>query len=259
MPDQKEKKSKVRSPNFPAFSLERSLECAVKLYERFAKNSVAFEVATKALGYSAKSSVGKQVMATLSYYGLIESQGIGEARKIKVSDLAFKIIFDKRQNSSDRGRAIREAALRPRLFKEIAEKNRDKLPDDAALEYELINEHSFNTGTVKDFISVFKKTMDFAKVYESDIMPDEKTLEEETGMIVQDEKTGLKGNALPPIPPMGGEREKALYSLGGDLKVRIVFSGKSTISDKAIEKLMKLLEINKEDFIEEKVDSEEPN
>jgi hypothetical protein len=57
----------------------------------------------------------------------------------------------------------------------------------------------------------------------------------------------------------GNEREKALYSLGGDLKVRIVFSGSSAISDKAIEKLMKLLAINKEDFIEEKPDEKESN
>jgi hypothetical protein len=233
------------------------------LYEKYARTSIAFEVAAKAMGFSPKSSSGLQVMASLSYYRLIDIKGIGIDRRVSISDLAFEIIMDKRPESKDKEAAIKEAALNPAFFKKIKEFYGNQIPDDSSLEYDLPFKFKFNPGTVKEFIRVFKDTMSFAKVYESDIMPDENTLLEETGMIAQEEKIGTKG--IPPQgasrPPVaaaiGNEREKALYSLGGDLKVRIIFSGNSAISSKAIKKLMDLLNLNKDDFIEEPHDDKE--
>jgi hypothetical protein len=260
----KKKKTKVRSPNYPGYSLDRCIKLVGILYENFKRTSSAIEVATKSIGFSSKSSSGMQVMASLSYYGLINIEGTGADRRVSVSDLAFKIIFDKRPESTEREAAIKEAALNPALFKKIKEFYGNQIPNDSSLEYDLPFKFKFNPGTVREFIRVFKDTMDFAKVYESDIMAGENISEEDSGMIPQEEKMeprGLipPGTMRPPVRTVAGdEREKALYSLGGDLKVRIVFSGTSTISDKAIEKLMKLLAINKEDFIEEKVDDKEP-
>jgi hypothetical protein len=265
MTDKLPKNQKVRSPNYPAFPLDLCIERAQILFNRFAKTPFLFNTAIQALDYSPKGSPGKQALAALSYYGLVEINGVGEARRVKITDSAQKIILDKRPISPDRDLLIKEAALKPAFFKKIKDNYGNQLPDDSLLEYDLPIKFKFNPATIRNFISVFKKTMEFAKVYESDIMPDENTLGEETGMITQEEKLGTRG--VPPPPPMrspaplatGNEREKALYSLGGDLKVRILFSGNSAISDKAIEKLMKLLEINKDDFIEEKVDDKEPS
>lgn len=266
MEDQaKQKKTKVRSPNYPGYSLERCIELVGKLYENFKRTSSAFEVATKSIGFSPKSSSGLQVMASLSYYGLIDMEGTGTDRRVSVSDLAFKIIIDKRPESKERASAIKEAALNPALFKKVKEFYGNQLPNDSSLEYDLPTKFKFNPGTVKEFIRVFKDTMDFAKVYESDIITGENISEEDTGMIPQEEKSEPRGMVPPGTmrPPVrvaaGNEREKALYSLGGDLKVRIVFSGASAISGTAIEKLMKLLAINKDDFIEEMVDDKEPS
>lgn len=261
----RQKKARVRSPNYPGYSLERCLELVSLLYENFKKTSNAFAVVTKGVGFSPTSSSGLQVMASLSYYGLINIEGTGINRRVSISDLAYKIIIDKRPESKDREGAIKEAALNPAFFKKIKEFYGNQIPNDSSLEFDLLSKFKFNPRTVKEFIRVFKDTMDFAKVYESDIIAGENISEENTGMISQEEKMEPKG-MIPPgamrspvLALAGNEREKALYSLGGDLKVRIVFSGTSAISDKAVEKLMKLLAINKEDFIEEKVDDKESN
>lgn len=261
----KQKKTKVRSPNYPGYSLERCIELVGVLYDTFKRTLNPHKVATEAIGFSPKSSAGMQVMASLSYYGLINVEGTGPNRRVSVSDLAFKIIIDKRPESKERASAIKAAALNPAFFKKIKEFYGGQIPNDNSLEYDLTTKFKFNPGTVMEFIRVFKDTMEFAKVYESDIITDENISEEDTGMISQEEKLEPKG-MIPPgtmRPPVrataGNEREKALYSLGGDLKVRIVFSGASAISGTAIEKLMKLLAINKEDFIEEEVDDKKPD
>lgn len=250
-----EKKTKIRSPNYPQYSLERCIESAKILNDKYARVPTPFELAIKAIGLSPKSSSGLQAMASLSYYELIEITGIGVERRIKITDLAFKILIDKRPESKERDAAIKEAALNPTFFKKIKEVYGNQIPDDSLLEYDLPIKFKFNPRTVKEFIRSFKDTMTFAKVYETDIMPDENELQKESGMITQGEKAKAKEIFLTGIA--GKEREKAAYSLGGDLKVRIVFSGNSVISEKAIEKLMKLLDINKEDFVEESHDEKE--
>jgi len=260
---QSDKKNKVRSPNFPALPLERGRELTKKLLDKYAKSSVAWEVATKALDYSPKSSAGMQTMAALSYYGLIKIDGKGNERRVKVTDLAYKIIMDKRDLSNDRDAAIKEAAMNPTIFKKIKEAYPEKLPDDSALEYDLTFSYKFNPSSVKEFIGILRKNVEFANMYEIDIMPDEK-ISEETGMTEETNKAGMRevtkmGVSTPSKETGANEREKAIYSLGGDLKVRIVFSGNSVISSKSIEKLMKLLEINKEDFIEEQINGEKIN
>lgn len=265
MTDQTEKSIRLRSPNYPAFSLEQCIEKARVLFETFKRSGVAFEVASNALKHSPKSSVGKQVMAALSYYGLIEIEGRGNDRRVKVSDLAFNIIIDDRPDSSGRDTAIREAAMNPSIFKKIMDSYEGKHPADSALEYDLKTKYKFNPKTAKGFVKVFNNTMDFAKMYKNDIMPDENALHEETGMITQEDKIGAKGTApRETIKPLvtagtGNEREIANYPVGRGLKAKITFYGDSAITIQSIEKLIQLLQLNKEDLPEEKPDGKEPN
>jgi hypothetical protein len=253
MTDQIEKKQKVRSPNYPAITLERALDLTRTLHSNYNVTSVAFEVAAKALHYSSKSSAGMQTMAALSYYGLIDITGKAEDRRIKVTDLAFKIIMDDRPVSPERDAAIKQAALNPAIFKKIKEDYPKPLSDESGLAFDLKTKYKFNPGTVSDFISIYKKTMDFAKVYESDIMPEENNTDKESELIAAQEKTGsdLPGSIKSlAVKRNLKEREIANYPVDRGLNARIIFYGDSAITIRSIEKLIKLLDLNKEDFPE---------
>lgn len=258
-------KRKMRSPNFPSIPLEEAIDLARKLWDRNKMNAVAYDFAIGTLKYSPKSSAGVQALAALASYGLISVKGMKKDRRVSVSDLAYKIILDMKPDSPSRMALLRQAALNPIQFIKIKEEYPSAPPDMDSLIYDLPPKYKFNPSAARDFASVFLKTMEFAKVYEYDIISDESKASEDTIMIGQSGKTVAKEQpanetSRPPIiSAPSKEREKAMYSLGGDLKVRIIFSGSSNITDKSIEKLMNLLQINKEDFIESPPDAKETN
>lgn len=248
----RQKKARVRSPNYPGYSLERCLELVSVLYENFKRTSNAFAVVTKGIGFSPTSSSGLQVMASLSYYGLINIEGTGINRRISISDLAYKIIIDKRPESKDRESAIKEAALNPAFFKKIKEFYKNQIPNDSSLEWDLTSKFKFNPGTVKEFIRVYKDTMDFAKVYENDIISGDQTLPEESIMNEDVKPDGVKSGqnivSSRPSGPIGSSSglEIGNYLVGQNVWVRLIASG--TLTQKSIDKLIKFLTMNKEDF-----------
>jgi hypothetical protein len=254
------KPKKTRSPNFPTVALEKSLSQAQTLFDKYARYPIAWEVAIGSLGYTLKSSAGMQAMATLIAYGLIQVEGSGSERKVAVSDLAFKILADKRIFSPEREAAIKEAALNPSIYQKIIERFTKSLPADDALEWELVSTYKFNKASVHDFITVFRGTLDFAKVYESGIIGDENTLPEARIQELQGDKPMIQPEGarsrtnIQPIPPGAlpmaeGEYEISKFFLGGNISVRIVASAPITkFTQKTIDKLIKHLQLDKEDL-----------
>jgi hypothetical protein len=239
-------------------TLEKSLSQAQILLGKYSQNQIAGEVAVKALDYSSKSSGGKQAMATLAAYGLIQVEGLGAEKKVAVSDLAFKILMDKRVFSPEREMAIREAALNPGIFQKIIEKYPKSLPADDALEWELVSKYKFNKASVHDFITVFRGTLAFAKVYESGIIGDENItpeapIQELPGdkPMVQPEaarsRAHISPTTLAPPPISEGEYEIAKFFLGGNISVRLVASEPITkFTKKTINKLIAHLNLDKQ-------------
>ena len=184
----KEEKKRIRSPNYPVLTLGRSLELADILYKKHNRYAVALEVAAKAWDISPKSTYMARHVAALASYGLIDTEGEKDAKKIKLSDLAFKILVDKRSDSSIREALIKEAALKPEMFKKIYNAYPSELPGDDALDFDLKTQYKFNPVYVPDFISIFKRTIDYAKVYKSGIMGSENPPMEEPEMIPNSDK-----------------------------------------------------------------------
>lgn len=257
------KGKKTRSPNYPALTLEKSLILTQTLLDRYARHPIAWEVATKALGYTPKSSSGKQAMAALAAYGLIQVEGLGAEKKIAVSELAFKILADKRAFSLEREAAIKEAALNPSIFQKIIERYPKSLPADDALEYDMVFTYKFNKASVHDFITLFRETLGFAKIYESDIIGDENMtpeapIQEFPGdkPIMQPEaarsRTHMQPAVLGASPISEGEYEITKFYLGGNISVRLLASEPITkFTKKTIGKLIKHLQLDMEDLPEE--------
>ncbi|MEW6442583.1 MAG: hypothetical protein AB1640_16725 [bacterium] len=260
MSTEEPKQSKLRSPNFPNMPLDSAINKARRLYEKFFRNPVPYPVAMDFLGMSPTSSSSMQTVATLSSYGLILVEGSGMDRRLKVSDLLFTIL--KSPNVGSKKDAIKAAALKPPIFRKIKEEYSNQSPDDKVLAYDLEAKFSFNPKTIKHFLTIYRKTMLFANVYDGDIIQDEAdeipdVIMQENGSPGEGKMTNIDNYDLPngarrrpAIQQVATEREIASYPAGPGLRIRITASGEGPVTRKAIAKLIRHLELDKEDFPE---------
>lgn len=156
------KAKKQRSPSYPAIGLEQAIARARTLYDHEGRNAAPVAAVLGHWNYSAKSSGGRLALAALKKYGLIEDEGSNEQRKVKLTRLALAILLDDREDSPDRTRAIRTAALAPAINREILDRFPDGLPSDANLRHFLLFDRTFTEAAASDFIPQFRATVAFA-------------------------------------------------------------------------------------------------
>lgn len=154
-----------RSPAFPAIDLRAAIDRARTFYQYEKRSAANVFVASKHWGYSPQSSGGKQVLAALIAFGLMEDKGSGDQRQVKLTDLALRILLDERPDSTERDAELRRSALTPRIHAEIFAKWADELPSDPNLRHYLLVEKKFNENSVDDFIKELRSTAEFAGVY----------------------------------------------------------------------------------------------
>jgi len=106
--------------------------------------------------YAPKSSGLLQTLAALRSYGLIEDVARAEERRIKLSDLGWRILHDTRSDA--RQAAIREAAIRPRSIAEFAHKWLPSRPSDDECISELHLDRGFSPQAAKQYLKVFDQT-----------------------------------------------------------------------------------------------------
>jgi hypothetical protein len=154
-----------RSPSYPAMNLKSAIDRAQAfyMYEKRAEASVT--VAVEHWGYSPSSSGGKQVLAALIAYGLMEDRGSADKRHVRLTDLAFQILLDERTDSAERDDALRKAALLPKIHTELFTHWPEELPSNSNLRHHLLVAKKFNDNAVDDFIKELRITADFAKIY----------------------------------------------------------------------------------------------
>lgn len=150
---------KVRSPSFPFISLREALDRVRAFYEAEQRNSARPETAAAHWGYSPKSSGGKQTIAALRAFGLLEGDTL-----IKLSGRALRIVLDEREDSEERERLIKQAALMPPLHSKLWERYGAELPSDKTLRLSLILDEGFNENSVDDFLTEYKETLEFARL-----------------------------------------------------------------------------------------------
>lgn len=164
MADTNEGVPRHRSPSYPYIDLESALAKAQSLYDRNKLFGVPVTAAIRDIGFSKNTSDAHRTLAGMQSYGLLTSTGSGDSRKVRLTDLAKRILLDKRERSADREKAIQEAALTPTIIKALWEEYGGSLPPDSEIEYSLVNRHNFNLRAVKPFIKVLRDTISFAKL-----------------------------------------------------------------------------------------------
>jgi hypothetical protein len=160
-PEKKEKQPPKRSPAYPFVSLREAVKRAEELYAKEELHPAPTTLVVQHWKYSAKSSGGKQTLAALRSFGLLEGTGT-----VRISDSAYRIV----KNAPDRDQLLRRAALAPPIHTKMWEKYGSKLPSEENLKWALIDE-GFNENSVKDFLREYRDTIEFAKLGSSDTLP----------------------------------------------------------------------------------------
>ena len=150
--------AKMRSPNYPAIGLAEAVSLATAFWNAEKRTAVPLDVAVKALGYKSASGPARTKLAALKKYGLLEDVPEG----VRLDSTALSIIHP----SSDGAKldALREAAFRPELFKQLFDTHKDA--SDAALKSHLINRLHFSETGAAQVISAYRDTIKFAELEE---------------------------------------------------------------------------------------------
>lgn len=168
--EEKIKKTRDRSPNFPFISLSKALERAKDMSDKHKRSEIPIRILHEVWKYQPMSAIFQQTIAALSSYGLIDVEGEKDMRRIRISDKGFRILEEHRE----RQKLLQESALEPKIHKAVWEKYNGDLPNDDILKDDLIWGEKFNFKFNKDsvdlFIENFRETIKFAKLIPSDII-----------------------------------------------------------------------------------------
>ncbi|MEE4539453.1 MAG: hypothetical protein V2J51_13300, partial [Erythrobacter sp.] len=163
----KPQKRKVgRSPAYPFIPVEKAIAQAQALYDQEGEYEAPLTSAASAWGYSPKSSGGRQTLAAMKYYGLIDISGEGDSRKVKISEIAKRIILDQREDDAEKKALIRKVALTPAAHKTLIDEYPNGLASDNSVEHFLVFEQGFKTDGARDLIAEFKETASFAGIFQ---------------------------------------------------------------------------------------------
>lgn len=256
---------KMRSPAYPGINLEIALKRARGLYDRERRNAVAFSVAVSYWGFGPKSSGGLVSVAAMKSFGLIEDieRGAG-GRVIKLTDLAFRILLDDRQDSVDRAALIKQAATRPKMHRQLWQKYGTELPSDSNLKHALIFDYRFNENTVDEFIKEYKETIRFAGLTDSDkLSPSDKDKLEDsssdTEQLVQEQQvTGQKIPALEGVKiALGAKPVGASIPVTKNCSMSILAVGE--VTQKGLDQLINYIKLIRESFPKDEAEGGKAN
>ncbi len=159
---------RFRSPPYPTLSLQRALERADQLYRQERDHLVPLASAARAWNMSPTSSGPVVTAAALRQYGLLDDDGSGEARKVRVTHDALRIILDKTPASPTRMEALRRAFLGPKIFSELWLRWKADLPSEQTminylvLERKLNNLAPFSEQSASELLANYRASLPFA-------------------------------------------------------------------------------------------------
>ncbi len=235
-----------RGPAYPYLSLSKAIDRADQIRAAgVARSALPPAGFYKIWGYKGETGPSRQVMAALNHYDLVNYIGRGTDRKVKLSELALKIVLDKVPNSPARAAAIKEAALKPPIFAKLLEAFPFGIGTDAGIETYLTLTCGYTEAAATNVLSTFKDTLEFAGLNKPDNLPDETT----EILEVEPLEPNFEPNRVPPvtIPPLITGTAMPMATAENDIKVlldgnRIRVS--AFVDLKGLKRLKKILDAN---------------
>ncbi|MGO7906454.1 hypothetical protein AB9E09_17430 [Rhizobium leguminosarum] len=162
-PNSMPKITQGRSPAYPYIPLSKAIDRLERVVAAgVGRNAYPAETFYKIWELGSQSSGARQTMAALNHFGLVDYDGRGEIRKVKLSDLALKIALDKVPGSAERAAALQLAALTPSIHSDLYQKYRWLLPADVVLQTYLTRDRGYNPTAAESLIDEYKDTLVFA-------------------------------------------------------------------------------------------------
>ena len=132
----------TRSPNYPAIDLKRAIERVQTLYNSERQHSIPALQAVRHWGYASLNSPGGGQLAALARFGLLEDEGTKDDRRVKVTDLAVKILAH--PNVTEREAAIRFASMLPAVHQDMWHTYGADLPSEETVKWFLTRDRGFS-------------------------------------------------------------------------------------------------------------------
>lgn len=146
-----------RSPNYPTIGLPEAIKRIKAVYQEERRNSMPSEVAVKHLGYVSMNGHARSVLSALRKYGLL----VGTGDQLKLSDDAIAICVYP-EGAPERSDAIKRAANKPEIFREILKDFPDGLGSDTNVRAKLIMKRGFTESAATTFIRALRETLQLA-------------------------------------------------------------------------------------------------
>lgn len=185
-----------RSPNYPYMGLEDAIDRLRQLNEVGRGHYVLISTARDHWDY--QRNAGDRTAAALRSYGLVEVKGEGEKREYKPTEAGIKIL----EGHSQREQLIKEAALKPEIYKQVWDYYGGNLPADPVIREYLRWEKKFNPDNIDKFLKQFRDTITFANLTESDKIEPDVELDEALNDLGTSEEEQNK-----PLKPMDSAEE----------------------------------------------------
>lgn len=161
-----------RSPAYPFVALDVAIDRARAFWAKENRHAARIAVAAGHWNYKEKSSGALLTVSALKQHGLLDDEGAGADRTVKISELARQIILDEVLDSPQRMAAIKKSALMPKLYADLWRKWGAALPSDESFRTFLRLDEGFNDSAAQAVLKNYKATLTFAKMTASDKLPD---------------------------------------------------------------------------------------
>lgn len=197
------KQKRTRSPSYPSIGLKAALEKATAFYAKEGHHAAPLAAVAKDWEFEIKSSGLMLGVAALKKYGIFEEIGSDQSRQFKLTDLGLRLVV-MHAEAPERAELLKKAALHPPLYRELWAKYGEALPSDATIKTFLILEKKFNRASVEDAIRVYKQTISFAKLSDSDTLGDsDENTDPQDDVAVPPTPSTHIGKLMPPaVPPL---------------------------------------------------------
>lgn len=166
-----------RSPSFPYIDLDTSVDLALRLYRAARMNEVRLADAAVAWGMTGNSGSFLRYVAAVGQFGLVESSGSGDQRRIKLSNQARRILEDDRPGVKEK--LLSDAALQPKFIRGfflgedgMPHWGRDR-PSDNIAESTLKFDYDFSAEAARRFLIVYDASVKHV-ISETAVVEDEK-------------------------------------------------------------------------------------
>jgi hypothetical protein len=142
--------------------LDEAVQRALGVYEKEQRHPAPTDVVAKHLGYkSANSGSALAAIASMTSYGLLERPSAG---KLAVSPDVQS--FQYAPDDTLKKGILKKWLRAPSIFAELLDRYEGRLPSDATIRYDLIQQ-GFQPSTAESVLKSFKRSIEYAEYYDT--------------------------------------------------------------------------------------------